>query len=130
MKDMLMIIYNALIENELIANVVTKNQIKFYELPETMSFDTPVVIIDPLDVPSPAYYASNMELSTRLTYQIDVQHSDRKQVKIVQNEIKKVMQVLGFYQLSDGMDEYFKETKRYVDARRYRMNTKMYDINY
>ena len=69
MKDMLMIIYNALIENELIANVVTKNQIKFYELPETMSFDTPVVIIDPLDVPSPAYYASNMELSTRLTYQ-------------------------------------------------------------
>jgi DNA-binding transcriptional regulator PaaX len=42
------------------------------------------------------------------------------QVKEIQAEVKKELKKLGFGQLKDGLDEYFNETKRFVDARRYR----------
>ena len=49
----------------------------------------------------------------------------------VQYEIKKEMKKLGFGQISgQGLDEYFSETKRFVDARRYEGNTKIYDTKY
>lgn len=41
------------------------------------------------------------------------------------------MKKLGFGQISGkGLDEYFSETKRFVDARRYEGNTKIYDTEY
>ena len=36
MKDMMMEVYNALIENETINELVTPQRIKFYEVPETL----------------------------------------------------------------------------------------------
>ncbi|MFB6800451.1 DUF3168 domain-containing protein [Peribacillus butanolivorans] len=118
MTDGLMVIYNQLISNELIASLCN-DRIKFYEYPETGDTNNPFIVIDPLDVPVPTVYASNENHVYEYLYQIDVESTNRMTVKDIQAEIKKELKKLGFGQLKDGLDEYFKETKRYVDARRY-----------
>ncbi|MBK5497414.1 DUF3168 domain-containing protein [Peribacillus sp. TH14] len=118
MTDGLMVIYNQLISNELIVSLC-EDRIKFYEYPETGDANKPFIVIDPLDVPVPTVYASNEYHANEYLYQIDVESTNRLLVKEIQAEIKKELKKLGFGQLKDGLDEYFKETKRYVDARRY-----------
>ena len=44
--------------------------------------------------------------------------------------VKAVMWKFGYVQLNGGLDEYFSETKRFVDARRYRKNTQIHDTDY
>lgn len=119
MTDGLMVIYNQLISNEVIVSLC-EDRIKFYEYPETGDTSKPFIVIDPLDVPVPTVYASNENHANEYLYQIDVESTNRLQVKEIQAEIKKELKKLGFGQLKDGLDEYFKETKRFVDARRYR----------
>ncbi|MBT2615127.1 MULTISPECIES: DUF3168 domain-containing protein [unclassified Bacillus (in: firmicutes)] len=119
MTDGLMVIYNQLKSNELIVSLC-EDRIKFYEYPETGDTSKPFIVIDPLDVPVPTVYASNENHANEYLYQIDVESTNRLQVKEIQAEIKKELKKLGFGQLKDGLDEYFKETKRFVDARRYR----------
>ncbi|MFE5430276.1 DUF3168 domain-containing protein [Peribacillus simplex] len=118
MTDGLMVIYNQLISNELIVSLCA-GRIKFYEYPETGDTSKPFIVIDPLDVPVPTVYASNENHANEYLYQIDVESTNRLLVKKIQAEIKKELKKLGFGQLKDGLDEYFKETKRFVDARRY-----------
>ncbi|MET1177565.1 DUF3168 domain-containing protein [Peribacillus simplex] len=118
MTDGLMVIYNQLISNELIVSLCA-DRIKFYEYPETGDASKPFIVIDPLDVPVPTVYASNENHANEYLYQIDVESTNRLQVKEIQAEVKKELKKLGFGQLKDGLDEYFKETKRFVDARRY-----------
>jgi hypothetical protein len=118
MTDGLMVIYNQLISNEMIVSLC-EDRIKFYEYPETGDTSKPFIVIDPLDVPVPTVYASNENHANEYLYQIDVESMNRLQVKKIQAEIKKELKKLGFGQLKDGLDEYFKETKRFVDARRY-----------
>ncbi|WP_025728396.1 hypothetical protein [Atopobacter phocae] len=130
MTDMMMTIYNELIKHETIKSLVTKNRIKFYEAPETMDTSKPFIIIEPLGVPVGVTYGSDKELSQRLTYQINVEAPKRQQVKEIQLAAKQVMRNLRFFQMPGGLDEYFSGTKRYVDARRYRTTTKLYDNNY
>ncbi|MBD8589198.1 DUF3168 domain-containing protein [Peribacillus simplex] len=119
MTDGLMVIYNQLISNEVIVSFC-EDRIKFYEYPETGDTSKPFIVIDPLDVPVPTVYASNENHANEYLYQIDVESTNRLQVKEIQAEIKKELKKLGFGQLKDGLDEYFNETKRFVDARRYR----------
>ncbi|QYF82460.1 hypothetical protein KY492_26655 [Brevibacterium sp. PAMC21349] len=119
MTDGLMVIYNQLISNEVIVSLC-EDRIKFYEYPETGDTSKPFIVIDPLDVPVPTVYASNENHANEYLYQIDVESTNRLQVKEIQAEIKKELKKLGFGQLKDGLDEYFNETKRFVDARRYR----------
>ncbi|QOS90220.1 DUF3168 domain-containing protein [Peribacillus sp. JNUCC41] len=118
MTDGLMVIYNQLISNEMIVSLC-EDRIKFYEYPETGDTSKPFIVIDPLDVPVPTVYASNENHANEYLYQIDVESTNRLLVKEIQAEIKKELKKLGFGQLKDGLDEYFKETKRFVDARRY-----------
>lgn len=118
MIDGLMMIYNQLMTNEVIATHCN-GRIKFYEYPESGETTEPFIVIDPLDVPEPVIFSSNKNHANKYLYQIDVESTDRLLTKELQNEIRKEMKTLGFGQLRDGLDEYFKETGRYVDARRY-----------
>ncbi|PJN91407.1 DUF3168 domain-containing protein [Bacillus sp. mrc49] len=118
MTDGLMVIYNQLNSNEIIVSHCN-GRIKFYEYPETADASKPFIVIDPLDVPGPVVFASNENHANEYLYQIDVEASNRLLVKEIQREIKKELKKIGFGQLKDGLDEYFKETKRFVDARRY-----------
>ncbi|MBL4995591.1 hypothetical protein CUZ93_2257 [Enterococcus xinjiangensis] len=90
-----------------------------------------MITIRPVDTPNEAYHGSNKELSVEHMIQIDVESKYRATCKQIQYEIKKEMKKLGFGQISgQGLDEYFSETKRFVDARRYEGNTKIYDTEY
>ena len=40
------------------------------------------------------------------------------------------MKQIGFGLLDGVLDQYFNETKRFVDARRYRKNTQIHDTDY
>lgn len=127
MNDMLMEIYNKLATSTIIDN----KRIKFYETPENMDLNSaPFVVISPLAPPEPSYYGSDDELAMEMTYQVNVEATQRIKAKEVQLEVKKLLKQLGFSQLQGGLDTYFKETKRYVDARRYVYVSNIYETNY
>lgn len=127
---MLTIVYEALLENEVINTKVTNGRIAYYDYPEEKDDTKPFIIMLPLHPHYPGVAANNQELTTVHTLQIDVQGHDRKEVKLIQKNVKEMMWQLGFSQLPEGLDEYLRDVNRFVDARRYRMNTKLYDTNY
>lgn len=127
MNDMLMEIYNKLSTSKIIDN----KRIQFYEAPENMNLNSaPFVVISPLVPPEPSYYGSDDELAIEITYQINVEATERMKAKEVQLEVKNLLKQLGFSQLTGGLDAYFKETKRYVDARRYIYVSDIYKTDY
>lgn len=127
MNDMLMEIYNKLATSTIIDN----KRIKFYETPENMNLNSaPFIVISPLTPPEPSYYGSDDELAMEMTYQINVEATERMKAKEIQLEVKKLLKQLGFSQLTGGLDTYFKETKRYVDARRYIYVSDIYETDY
>lgn len=129
MKDMLTILYEAMRQNEIIASECG-DRIKFYLYPETADTSGPFLTIRPLTPPQAVHYASDQNLGYQFYYQIDVQAKTRMTCKIVQQAVKEVLEGIGFSQQTGGLDEYFEETRRYVDARRYMKNTKLYDTDY
>lgn len=127
MNDMLMEIYNKLATSTMIDN----KRIKFYETPENMDLNyAPFIVISPLTPPEPSYYGSDDELAMEMTYQVNVEATKRMKAKEIQLEVKKLLKQLGFSQLTGGLDTYFKETKRYVDARRYIYVSDIYETDY
>lgn len=132
MNDMPTEIYNALIANDELKELVTGTKgirVTYYDYGDTRDQTGLHLVIIPLKPPTPAIGGSDKELSVELTYQIDAVSANRKDVKRAQFLIKQIMSEMGFSQLNDGLDE-FLENKTYVDARRYRMNTKLYQTNY
>ena len=130
MKDMMMEIYTALCADQLISENVTKDRIKFYEAPETLDVSKPFIIIDALSPQTSANFAANKVVSKQFGYQINVETPDRVLTKRISRSVSYIMRNLDFGQLNGGLDTYFKETKRYVDARRYRKNTRTHDTDY
>lgn len=131
MKDMMMEVYNVLSADPTIAKEVTEKNIKFYEVPESFDTSKPFIIIDtPLGPPTSAYYAANKEMSQTFSYQINVETQSRILTKEIAKAVKAAMWDFGYAQLSGGLDEYFPKTKRFVDARRYRKNTTIHDVDY
>lgn len=129
MKDMIEIVGNALKENGVIA-AECEDRIAAYLYPETWDATKPFITIRPLQPPRATNYASDQNLSYQFYYQIDVQSYDRLKVKEIQAAVKEVMEGLRFSQQPGGLDDYFEETKRFVDARRYLTNTTLYDTDY
>ena len=133
---MLDTIYEMLSTNEYIHKLTFNEEteeyrIKYYQQPETADKTGAFITIRPVDVPNEAYHGSDKELSIEHLMQIDVESKYRATCKQIQYEIKKEMKKLGFGQISgQGLDEYFSETGRFVDARRYNGNTRIYDTGY
>lgn len=131
MKDMMMEVYDALIKNETIKELVTPQRIKFYEVTENLDMTKPFIVIDNFLGPQTnAYFANNKALSIRFNYQINVESMDRMTTKRISKAVEETMRQIGFGRLEGGLDQYFSETKRFVDARRYRKNTQIHDTNY
>lgn len=129
MLDMLDIIYDELNYDEIIQEQV-KGRIRYYTYNENDEMVTPFIIITPLSTPIPAIYGSNQELAIEMTCQLSVEGVNRKQVKELAYRIKQLMWELGFGQLEFGLDEYLDDVERFVDVRRYRKVTNLYETNY
>lgn len=127
-KDILNEVYDRLMSNEQISEI-GKTQIKFYDITENVDKSKPFIIITPLKN-NPSTYASDKHNNFYFAIQIDVQSTERLMCKKLQHAIRKTMKEFGFNQADDTLDEFFKETGRYVDARRYEGSSKIYDTNY
>lgn len=131
MKDMMMNVYNALKSNSLILEKVTPSGIKFFEVPETFDTSKPFIIVDSsLGPQTTAYFSADKEMAKEFRYQINVETTNRLLTKEISQAVNQVMRENGFTQLSGGLDTYFPETKRFVDARRYQIITKIHDTDY
>ncbi|HJE96595.1 MAG TPA: hypothetical protein K8V00_03150 [Ligilactobacillus acidipiscis] len=132
-QDMTQIIYQAFLDNTIIEKTVLngeKHSIYYYEMPDGTLPNT-MIIIRPMRPPQTQVAASDESINKSLLYQIDVQASERMIPKEIQYEVERVMHSLGFFRLnSDELDEYFPDTKRYVDARRFIKPTNLYDTSY
>ncbi|EAA0403555.1 TPA: DUF3168 domain-containing protein [Listeria monocytogenes] len=118
MIDILNIIYTTLSKNDII-HTTCEERIKYYDFPSTGDSNKTFLLIIPLDVPVPTNFSSNEAVWEDFLVQIDVQSDDRLTVKQIQEEVRKEMKQIGFGQLAGGLDEYFPETGRFVDARKY-----------
>lgn len=130
MKDMHRIIYDGLLDHDLIREEVGSKHIKYYQWPESVPSPRAFILIIPMEVTRPKEFASDTFLNLQMTYQIDVQADNRIKARAVGNAAREVMFELGYYQLPESLDEYLDKVNRYVDARRYRINTKLYEIDY
>lgn len=126
MKDKLTEIYNLLVSNSKLKNV----QIKFYEASENLNYKKPFIIVIPMQSVQENSFGSDKLLSQEMAYQFNVESTDRIKTKEISKEIYLTLTENGFSQLNGGLDEYFNETKRFVDARRYKTITKLYDTDY
>ncbi|MCI5942911.1 MAG: hypothetical protein MRZ40_10135 [Ligilactobacillus animalis] len=133
MKDAMSEIYQVLLKNVAIEQATLKGKkhnIYYYEMPDG-ELPANLIIIRPYSPPSPAYSGSDKYLAQRLIFQIDVQSVDRMTCKKLQIAIEQSLSELGYRRLlNQELDEYFKDTRRYVDARRYQKITRIYDTNY
>jgi|SRR5699024_9598053 len=135
MKNILMEIQQALLNNayikEMTYNSDTKKyRVRAYEYPENGDHSGAFITIRPIEPQNNGTFGSNQNLNLRFWVQIDVEASYPTVAKELQYNVNKELQKLRFVQTDGGLDEYFSETKRYVDARRYFGASKFYDTEY
>jgi len=131
---MMSIIYNQLLSNNEISKMTLESsgqhRIKYYDYPDTANQNQMFIIIEPLEPPQSAKSGSDQELSLEFTFQVNCESKLRTEVKRLQYLVKKEMKKLNYGQIAGGLDEYFPDTGRFVDARRYRGTTSLYDTDY
>lgn len=119
-------IYEAIIDNKEIMNHVQKNNIKFFDYPNAQEIRDVVIVIDPLDTPTPTDFGDNDNLTYEYFYQIDVFVKQKQGVngRVLSDRIVFLLQrmmweVLGFGETSSIKPEYIKEFSIYRQAKRF-----------
>lgn len=110
-------VYDVIKNDELIKQNIG-NRIYFYTTSENADTSKPFVVLSPInDVPST--YNSDKYLSETYLIQVDVEtYKDQLTIDITKR-IRYLLMQHNLYQTSTQLDDYFKETKRYVKSRRY-----------
>lgn len=122
-KDKLTELYNALKEDKSLSGI----SIKSFKRPETLGDDEASIVIIPVGPPMQTAHGSNTSLAKTFLYQINVESTNRVECKELQGRIEKIMENQGFYQTDGGLDQWFPDIKRYVDARTYRGVSNLYE---
>lgn len=119
-------IYEAIIDNKEIMNHVQKNNIKFFDYPNAQEIKDVVIVIDPLDTPTPTDFGDNDNLTYEYFYQIDVFVKQKQGVngRVLSDRlvflIQRIMwEVLGFGETSSIKPEYIKEFSIYRQTKRF-----------
>ncbi|MFC4652637.1 hypothetical protein ACFO26_06910 [Lactococcus nasutitermitis] len=127
MKDMLDELVELLVTDENIASIQKAEGLKSYQRLETLANDLPSITISPTGPPEQDSFGSNKFLSQHFVFQVSIETIDRKLCKTLQKTVEMIFMTKGFYQMPGGLDEYFNDTKRYVDARFYQGNSRLYE---
>ena len=119
-------IYEAIIDNKESMNHVQKNNIKFFDYPNAQEIKDVVIVIDPLDTPTPTDFGDNDNLTYEYFYQIDVFVKQKQGVngRVLSDRLVFLLQrmmweVLGFGETSSIKPEYIKEFSIYRQAKRF-----------
>lgn len=119
-------IYEAIIDNKEIMNHVQKNNIKFFDYPNAQEIKDVVIVIDPLDTPTPTDFGDNDNLTYEYFYQIDVFVKQKQGVngRVLSDRLvfliqRMMWEVIGFGETSSIKPEYIKEFSIYRQAKRF-----------
>lgn len=119
-------IYEAIIDNKEIMNHVQKNNIKFFDYPNAQEIKDVVIVIDPLDTPTPTDFGDNDNLTYEYFYQKDVFVKQKQGVngRVLSDRLvfliqRMMWEVLGFGETSSIKPEYIKEFSIYRQAKRF-----------
>lgn len=109
-----------------------EGRIKFYEISDAEEeLEMPCIYLDPVGPPMESAMASDKALANEFVYQVSVESQDRLVTKAIQQRANQIMRErFGFSQVYGGLDEYFSDSDKFVDARRYRGRSKIYDYGY
>ena len=126
MEDVTQKIYQAIIANEEIMSYVNHEDIKFFDYPNANEIDGNVIVIDPLDTPTPTDFGDDDNLTYEYFYQVDVFVKNKPNMngRVVSDKliflIQRIMwEQLGFGETSSVKPEYIKEFNLYHQAKRF-----------
>lgn len=126
MDDITMKMYEAIMNNGEFMSHVDKSNIKFFDYPNANEIQDVVVVIDPLDTPTPADYADNDNMTFEYFYQVDVFVKQKPGVngRVLSDKLVFLLQrimweKLGFNETSSIKPEYNKEFNLYHQAKRF-----------
>ena len=123
-------IFEEFLKSDKLKSIDDFGGIKDFVRPEELASNASSVVIIPLTSPEQVEFASDTPLRKRFLFQVNVETTDYDETKSVAREVEKAMLALSFFQQSGGLDEYFEETGRYVDARTYRGYSNIHDLDY
>lgn len=119
-------IYEAITDNEEIMQHVQKNNIKFFDYPNAQEVKDVVIVIDPLDTPTPTNFGDDDNILYEYFYQIDVFVKQNNGIngRVLSDRLVFLLQrmmweVLGFGETSSMKPEYIKEFNIYRQAKRF-----------
>lgn len=125
-EDVTQKIYQAIIANKEIMSYVNHEDIKFFDYPNANEMDGNVIVIDPLDTPTPTDFGDDDNLTYEYFYQVDVFVKNKPNMngRVVSDKliflIQRIMwEQLGFGETSSVKPEYIKEFNLYHQAKRF-----------
>ncbi|HEL0668851.1 TPA: hypothetical protein TUW52_000917 [Streptococcus equi subsp. zooepidemicus] len=122
-RDMLTEIFDLLKTD----NVLKLVKIKSFERPESLPDDQTSVVILPITAPKQITFGSDVSLSKKFVYQVEVESTSRIECKDLQRRIEKQLEKIGFYQNDAGFERFDRDTGRYLDARTFRGFSDIYE---
>ncbi|MFP7258715.1 hypothetical protein [Lactococcus lactis] len=127
MNDMLSELMQVLATDSDILAIQKMGGFKSYSRYENLSGSLTSITVIPAGPPEQTAMGSNDSLAKHFVYQVSIEAIDRLTVKKLQNTVENILKTKGFFQMNGGLDEYFSDTKRYVDARFYEGNSNLYE---
>lgn len=125
-EDITKKIYQAIITNQEVMSYVNHENISFFDYPNANEIDGNVIVIDPLDTPTPTDFGDDDNLTYEYFYQIDVFVKNKPNMngRVVSDKliflIQRIMwEQLGFGETSAVKPEYIKEFNLYHQAKRF-----------
>ena len=126
MDDITMKIYEAITDNEEIMQHVQKNNIKFFDYPNAQEVKDVVIVIDPLDTPTPTNFGDDDNILYEYFYQIDVFVKQNNGIngRVLSDRLVFLLQRimwerLGFGETSSIKPEFIKDFNLYRQAKRF-----------
>jgi hypothetical protein len=126
MDDITMKIYEAITNNEEIMQHVQKNNIKFFDYPNAQEVKDVVIVIDPLDTPTPTNFGDDDNILYEYFYQIDVFVKQNNGIngRVLSDRLVFLLQRimwerLGFGETSSIKPEFIKDFNLYHQAKRF-----------
>ncbi|MCK1200320.1 hypothetical protein MXZ33_05950 [Streptococcus uberis] len=122
-KDMLTEIGDLLKTDEVLKMIKTKS----FTRPESLQDTDTSIVITPITPPQQKDFGSDISLSKKFLYQIEVESTSRLECKDLQYRIESLLETIGFFQSDSGLEGFDLNTNRYRDARTYRGFSKIYE---
>ena len=126
MEDVTQKIYQAIIANKEIMSYVNHEDIKFFDYPNANEIDGNVIVIDPLDTPTPTDFGDDDNLTYEYFYQVDVFVKNKPNMngRVVSDKLifliqRTMWEQLGFGETSSVKPEYIKGFNLYHQAKRF-----------